>query len=118
MQDGGRCRNAVHVARCRFCDYHVQSEYARMRGTRGQLQGAAIVGRMSLQARQAGATQQRRRPGTVSSAFEAPAYSRSESHPSACTLTATSAGRALLFTFSPLAGPPMHLELRAPASAA
>ena len=54
MQDGGKCRNAVNLAKCRFCDYHVQSEYARMKGTRGQLQDASIVGRMSMQARLAG----------------------------------------------------------------
>ncbi len=54
-QDGERCRNAVNLNRCRFCDFHVQAEYARLKGSRGQLQDATLIGRMSAQAQQAGA---------------------------------------------------------------
>lgn len=55
VQDGGRCRNPVNAARCRYCDYHVQSEYRRLKTTRGPLQSSTVSGRLNAQAQQAGA---------------------------------------------------------------
>ena len=55
VQDGGTCKNAVNASKCRYCDYHVQSEYRRLKSTRGTLQDSNASGRLSCQAQQAGA---------------------------------------------------------------
>ena len=34
VQDGTPCRNAVNISACPFCDYHVQSEYNKIRSKR------------------------------------------------------------------------------------
>ena len=35
VQDGERCRNAVNTAECRFCEYHVASEFRKLQPSRG-----------------------------------------------------------------------------------
>lgn len=35
MQDGQRCKNAVNVSQCKFCEFHVAGEYRKLQPTRG-----------------------------------------------------------------------------------
>lgn len=58
LQNGGKCRNAVNISKCRYCDYHVQSEYKRLKSNRGILQDSTVSAKLNSQARQAGAISQ------------------------------------------------------------
>lgn len=37
VQDGTPCRNAVNISTCPYCDYHVQSQYNKIRSKRSEL---------------------------------------------------------------------------------
>ena len=42
MQDGTLCRNAVNISACPFCDYHVQSEFNKIRSRRSECKGSHL----------------------------------------------------------------------------
>ena len=41
-QDGAPCRNPVNVNACPFCDYHVQSEYSKIRSKRTEFKDSRL----------------------------------------------------------------------------
>lgn len=49
------CNAAVNKSRCAYCDYHVQSEFARMRSGRAYLQDSHLGGSLKPHLKRAGA---------------------------------------------------------------
>ncbi|EIE24646.1 hypothetical protein COCSUDRAFT_46891 [Coccomyxa subellipsoidea C-169] len=58
-KDGSKCRNPVNISKCRFCDYHVQSESRRVNNSRGVLQDSSHAARLNTQAEQAAQRQKK-----------------------------------------------------------
>lgn len=54
MQNGTSCRNPVNISKCRFCDYHIQTESRRVNSSRGVLQDSSHAAKLNTQAEQAG----------------------------------------------------------------
>lgn len=42
LQDGTPCRNAVNISTCPYCDYHVQSQYNKIRSQRSELKDSRL----------------------------------------------------------------------------
>lgn len=42
VQDGKRCKNAVNVSQCRFCEFHVAAEFRKLQPKRGQFMDSML----------------------------------------------------------------------------
>ncbi len=49
----------MNISKCRFCDYHVQSESRRVNNSRGVLQDSSHAARLNTQAEQAAQRQKK-----------------------------------------------------------